>query len=127
MDLTNPQRVAKLASHFLQHPGNMPRYVTHNLIIRKPPVELELPWFAYAAIDFLRSYLDKEMRAFEFGSGGSTLFFAQHCKKVISVEDNAPWCEIVAAQMARPAIKKVDLRSLPVGCPTDESFHRLSH
>jgi len=51
MDLTNSQRIAKLAGHLLQHPGNVPRYVTHNLVTRREPVELELPWFSYAAID----------------------------------------------------------------------------
>jgi hypothetical protein len=122
MDLTNPQRVAKLASHLVQHPGNVPRYITHNLISRKAPVELELPWFAYAAIDFLKSYLRKNMQAFEFGSGGSTLFFAQHCKSVASVEDNAHWCEIVAAKLARRGIRNVDLRHVPVAFATEETF-----
>ena len=122
MDLTNPQRVAKLANHLLQHPGNVPRYIAHNLITRKAPVELELPWFAYAAIDFLNTYLDKEMRAFEFGSGGSTLFFAQHCKSVTGVEDNAHWCEIVAARLARRGVRNVDLRHVPVAFTTEEAF-----
>ena len=108
MDLTNPQRVAKLAGDLLQHPGNVPRYIAHNFIARKPPVELELPWFSYAAIDFLEKYLRLEMRVFEFGSGGSTLFFAQRCKSVTGVEDNAHWCEIVAAKIARLGIKNVE-------------------
>jgi Methyltransferase domain len=122
MDLTNPQRVAKLAGHLLQHPGNVPRYVAHNLIARKPPVELELPWFSYAAIDFLEEYLRQERRVFEFGSGGSTLFFARRSKSVISVEDNAHWCEIVAGKIARRGIRNVDLRHLPVEFTTEEAF-----
>src|SRR5260370_127790 len=122
MDLTNPQRVAKLANHLLQHPGNVPRYIAHNLIIRKAPVELELPWFAYAAIDFLNTYLDKKMRAFEFGSGGSTLFFAQHCKSVTGVEDNAHWCEIVAARLARRGIENANVRYLPVVFTSEQEF-----
>jgi precorrin-6B methylase 2 len=122
MDLTNPQRVAKLAGDLLQHPGNVPRYIAHNFIARKPPVELELPWFSYAAIDFLEKYLRLEMRVFEFGSGGSTLFFAQRCKSVTGVEDNAHWCEIVAAKIARIGIKNVDLRHVPVAFTTEEAF-----
>ena len=122
MDLTNPQRVAKLASHLLQHPGNVPRYISHNLITRKEPVELELPWFSYAAIDFLKRYLRPEMQVFEFGSGGSTLFFAQHCKTVISVEDNAHWCEIVAAKLASRGIENVDLRHVPVAFTNEQEF-----
>jgi len=122
MDLTNSQRIARLAGHLLQHPGNVPRYVAHNLITRREPVELELPWFSYAAIDFLKSYLRNEMQVFEFGSGGSTLFFAQHCKSVTSVEDNAHWCEIVAAKLARRGIENADVRYQPVAFTREEEF-----
>jgi SAM-dependent methyltransferase len=122
MDLTNPQRVAKLAGHLVQHPGNVPRYIAHNLIVRKPPVELELPWFSYGAIDFLENYLQKETRVFEFGSGGSTLFFAQRSKFVTAVEDNAHWSELVAAKLAARGIENVDLRHVRVAFTTDETF-----
>jgi len=122
MDLTNPQRVAKLAGHLFHHPGNFPRYVAHNLIARKPPVELELPWFSYAAIDFLEKYLRPETRVFEFGSGGSTLFFAQRVKSVSTVEDNAHWCDIVAAKISACRIKNVDLLHVPVEFVTDQVF-----
>src|SRR5207248_5255473 len=105
MDLTNSQRIARLAGHLCDLHGSVPRYVTHNLITRRERAELELPWFSYAAIDFLKSYLRNEMQVFEFGSGGSTLFFAQYCKSVASVEDNAHWCEIVAAKLARRGIE----------------------
>jgi SAM-dependent methyltransferase len=122
MDLTNPQRVAKLAGHLVQHPGNVPRYIAHNLISRKPPVDLELPWFSYGAIDFLESFLTKEMRVFEFGSGGSTLFFAQRSKSVTAIEDNAHWCELVAAKLAAGGIENVDLRHVPVAFTTEQAF-----
>lgn len=122
MDLTNPQRVAKLAGDLVQHPGNVPRYIAHNLISRKPPVELELPWFSYGAIDFLENYLQKETRVFEFGSGGSTLFFAQRARSVVAVEDNAHWCELVAAKIAARKINNVDLRHVPVTFTIEEAF-----
>jgi hypothetical protein len=127
MNLTNSQRVAKLAAHLLQHPGNVPRYVAHNLITRKPPVELELPWFSYGAIDFLKEYLRLEMRVFEFGSGGSTLFFAQCSRSVTAVEDNAHWCEIVATKLAARGIKNVDLRHVPVTFTTEKAFTKSDY
>ena len=122
MDLTNPQRVAKLAGHLVHHPGNVPRYIAHNLISRKPPVELELPWFSYGAIDLLEKFLRREMRVFEFGSGGSTLFFAQRTKSVSAVEDNAHWCDLVATKLAARGIDNVDLRHVPVAFTTDNAF-----
>ena len=122
MDLTNPQRVAKLAGHLLQHPGNVPRYIAHSLINRKGPVELELPWFAYGAIDFLENYLRQDMRVFEFGSGGSTLFFARRCGSLISIEDNAHWKDIVASKLSRREIGNVDLRHVPVAFTSEDAF-----
>src|SRR5207245_8748303 len=75
-----------------------------------------------AAIDFVKSYLRSEMQVFEFGSGGSTLFFAQQCKSVTSVEDNAHWCEIVAARLARRGIENANVRYLPVAFTGEEEF-----
>ncbi len=57
---------------------------------RKP-----IPWFSYPFIDFLTPRLSKEITVFEFGSGNSTLFFAERVKKVISIEHNKDWYQIV--------------------------------
>jgi hypothetical protein len=50
-----------------------------------------IPWICFAAIDFLDKLLTKDMRVYEFGSGGSTLFFANRVKEVISVEHDPEW------------------------------------
>ena len=111
----------------MRHPGNLRRYISQNFISRKAPVELELPWFSYGAIDFLEKYLRKDIRVFEFGSGGSTLFFARRAKSVVSVEDNAQWYEIVARQIARDGFKNADLRHVPVAFTTEEAFQKSDY
>ena len=88
MDLTNFQRVCKLGGDLLRQPANVPRYVGQNLVRRRSAMEMELPWFLYGAIDFLQEFLQREMEVFEFGSGGSTLFFARRCARVESVEED---------------------------------------
>ena len=55
-----------------------------------------IPWFSYPFIDFLTPRLSKELTVFEFGSGNSTLFFAERVKKVISIEHNNEWYQIVS-------------------------------
>ena len=58
------------------------------------PVDAELkpiPWFTYSAIDFLKDKLNSNLNILEFGSGNSTLFFAERVKKVISFEHNKDW------------------------------------
>ena len=91
MQLSNAQRVRKLVGNISRHPANLPRYVAHNLVTRRSPIELQLPWFSYSAIDFLKIFLRKTHRVFEFGSGGSTLFFADRCASVESVEEDPSW------------------------------------
>ena len=55
------------------------------------PVQDELPWITFSAITFLKKTLTKEMIIYEFGSGGSTLFFAKKVKQVYSVEHDQKW------------------------------------
>lgn len=50
-----------------------------------------IPWMTYSAIDFLKSYDLSACEVFEFGSGSSTFFWAEHCKSVVSVEHYQPW------------------------------------
>jgi hypothetical protein len=40
------------------------------------------------------------MRVFEFGTGGSTLFFAQHVSEIVSVEHDHEWFRMVANKMS---------------------------
>jgi predicted O-methyltransferase YrrM len=49
------------------------------------------PWLPQLAIDFLEGYLKPDMIAFEWGSGGSTIFIAERTRKLISVEHNLNW------------------------------------
>ena len=113
MELTNAQRVAKLTVDFVRGPQRLPRYLTHNVFTRRTPLDLELPWFSYAAIDFLEDYLRSEMRVFEFGSGGSTLFFGARCAAVAGVEDDANWRQLVLSKAEERGLGNIVLRHAP--------------
>jgi hypothetical protein len=52
-----------------------------------------LPWMNYPVIAFLDGRLQKSMSLFEYGSGYSTLYFAQKVGRVTSVEYNKSWYE----------------------------------
>ena len=56
-----------------------------------------LPWFTYAAIGFLEERLPRDAMVFEFGAGNSTLWFAQRCVRVVSVDPNREWAERIGA------------------------------
>lgn len=73
-----------------------------NSFIRKMPVDGKgrpLPWVTYPFIDFIGARLDKTMRVFEFGSGNSTLWYADRVKAVVSVEHDRFWYDKISHTM----------------------------
>ena len=58
-----------------------------------------LPWMNYGVIAFLEDRLDRSMKLFEYGSGNSTLFFAEHVGRVVSVECDQGWHDYVKASL----------------------------
>lgn len=55
-----------------------------------------VPWFTYPAIDFLVKRIHPDMTVFEYGCGGSTLWWASRVKKVISVEHDKSWYDKIS-------------------------------
>lgn len=67
------------------------------------------PWMVFSAIDFLDRVLEKNMSVFEYGSGGSTLFFADRVSQVVSVEHNPEWHARVAKRLGELGIANCSL------------------
>lgn len=74
------------------------------------PVLDRVPWITFEARDFLESRLHKDMTVFEYGSGGSTLFFSDRVRQVISVENDANWANTMEQLLSREMICNVDLK-----------------
>jgi hypothetical protein len=62
-----------------------------SLISGTSPLQDKLPWITFSAIQMLDGILNKNMRIFEYGSGGSTLYFAMKVKEVFSIEHEPNW------------------------------------
>src|SRR6185369_15472611 len=58
-----------------------------------------IPWYTYPAIDFIEPRLRRDYRVFEYGSGWSTLWWADRVASVQAVEHDAAWSKLVAAQL----------------------------
>jgi len=119
---TVPQKVGRVVANLLTHPSYIPRCLSHNVLRRRSPAELELPWFAYAAIDFLEDFLRPDMTVCEYGSGGSTLFFARRVKSVYSIEDNPEWFERVSATIREKSLRNVSLSLHPFDFKQPRNF-----
>lgn len=74
---------------------------------QRSPLSDELPWMTYGAIDWLADHLTKEMTLFEWGSGGSTAFFAQRVKQVVAVEHDSLWYRNVLQTLEKKAYNNV--------------------
>jgi len=67
-----------------------------------------IPWFSYPAVDFLSRIDLSDLRVFEYGSGGSTVWFSKRTKEVVSVEHDERWSGFVSRLVSPP--HKVILR-----------------
>ena len=102
--------------NFRRHPGfdsirsSLKYYSSwkEHLKIGKNSVSDKNPWISFSAIDFMKEILHPNMTVFEYGSGGSTLFWASRVKKVISVEHDKVWYEKMKLELALQQIKNID-------------------
>lgn len=81
---------------YLYETGWMPSFVGEK------PVDADgkpIPWMNYAIIDFLDERLKRDFSLFEFGSGYSTSFYAGRVGRVVSVEYDRNWYELVKKQV----------------------------
>lgn len=124
---TVPQKIGRVISNLVFHPQYISRCLSHNVLKAKTPLDLELPWFAYAAIDFLERYLHKRMTVFEYGSGGSTIFFARRVKSVLSVEDSDTWYELVTERLRTIGLGNAALKLCPFDFKAAHGFEQSSY
>lgn len=75
----------------------------------KFPLDMELPWITIIAKNYIESYLKNctksEVKVFEYGSGGSSLFFLKYANEVHSVEHDEHWFELVNRKIAEMKIQ----------------------
>jgi predicted O-methyltransferase YrrM len=79
------------------------------------PLAAERPFIPFTAIKWLERTLTSTMRVFEYGSGGSTLFFARKVRHVVSVEHDEPWYTLVIDALSAAGLGNVELLLRPAG------------
>lgn len=72
-----------------------------------------MPGLPYIASDWLVSHLEANMRIFEYGSGGSTIFLARRTKRVVSVEHDIRWYKRISGILAKEKISNCELLLVP--------------
>jgi predicted O-methyltransferase YrrM len=59
------------------------------------PIDMAVPWMSYGAINYLDKKVQRGWRVFEWGGGGSTIFFLERGCKVTTVESSAYWIGVL--------------------------------
>jgi len=108
-------RGAKIATVIGRSPGNLLYLNRYYRLLHLNSIQDRKPWVTFGAIDWLSKRINKDWYVFEFGSGGSTLFFSDHEVKLVSVEHDPMWYENVQAVLRNEGkLVKCDYR---LACP----------
>ncbi|MCS6882538.1 MAG: hypothetical protein RMK84_01305 [Oscillochloridaceae bacterium] len=102
----------RFAFRLLALPGQR-RYLGRWLISLRPGYLLRagLPWLNFDALDALARLELRGRQVFEYGSGGSTLYWLRRGATVVSIEHDPAWYEQVRA--AIPPDAPLDYRLVP--------------
>jgi hypothetical protein len=73
-----------------------------------------VPWITYPAFRQLQRVVKPSSKVFEYGCGGSSLWWASHASEVISVEHDGAWAARVAE--TAPANLKIITRAMGESC-----------
>ncbi len=92
-------------------------------------LRLRIPWIVYSAIDFINHRLPDNPVVFEYGSGGSTLYWIKKKGRVISIEHDPEWYTFLFNQVRN--VPSVDYRLIlpestedEMGDPSDPFIYR---
>lgn len=127
MNGTVAEKVVRLAGDLATHPSHAARYLSNYVLRKRTPLDLERPWFSYAAIDFLEKNLQPHWTVCEYGSGGSTIFFARRVRSVFSIEDNPKWFELVTARLKETDIANAEVVLHPFDFKNPKGFEQSAY
>ncbi|MEM2145414.1 MAG: hypothetical protein QW279_08630 [Candidatus Jordarchaeaceae archaeon] len=89
-----PKRIVFFIWYFTVRPRDAFRWL-YFLISKNKVIDACVPWMTWRAIDFFNKNIKQGMKIFEYGAGGSTLFFLKKGCLVTSIENSKEWKELV--------------------------------
>lgn len=127
MNITNAQRLKKLMLHLVTRPQFLCRYARYHFFWHKMPLDIGLPWWSFEAIDKVAMFCKGTDHVFEYGTGGSTLFFSQRCASVTCVEDDRKWLELVTQNVQNRTAANITLLHRPFDFRNPLDFEHSSY
>ncbi len=87
-------RSVRGVSYMLLRPQDGIRWAKGKLAPQSP-IQMGLPWISWRAIDYLNHFIRPGLRVFEWGGGGSTIYWLRKGCHVTTVESNPQWFEAI--------------------------------
>lgn len=72
------------------------------------------PWLTKHSIEIIEQHLNAKSTGFEWGSGRSTIWFAQRVKTIHSAEHDKHWFKNVSNEIARKTLLNVTINMIPL-------------
>jgi predicted O-methyltransferase YrrM len=104
-------------AYWLRRPGSVLPRVRYWLWERQNP---DKPWLCPGTIDFCEKNLRKPMKGVEFGSGRSTIWFADRLGSLTSVEHAPQWHAQVRKMLSDRGVANVDYRLVALDHPEEQ-------
>ena len=121
MYLSNHERLKLLGVHLVSRPFDFFRYLRFCLF-SDSPLRQGLPWWSFDAIDWVRKNHKRLNDAFEWGSGGSTIFLGKLCGSLYSIENNSTWLSKVGDKIAELELRNVRIELKGIDLSTPNGF-----
>src|SRR6266849_5613774 len=86
-----------------------PRYIYHRLgVMLYERTQPDAPWLGRSMVEILENWLKSGDRGIEWGSGRSTVWFAERVGSLVSVEHSPVWYHRVSAELKRKGLQNVE-------------------
>lgn len=72
------------------------------------------PWIVPGALRYLERIVRPTWDVFEWGAGGSTLWFSRHCSTLVSIEHSKKWKDNIWKRLLGESASNVALQYVPV-------------
>lgn len=127
MYLSNLERLKQLGVHLVSRPFDFYRYFRFCFFFDSP-LRQGLPWWSFDAIDWVRENHKRFKDAFEWGSGGSTIFLGKLCGSLYSIENDSTWLNKVGEEIVQLGLRdvRIELKILDLSTPNgfkDSEYH----
>ncbi len=116
-------RYAKNWSHFKQMTAWFPQWKAA-LQPGRNSVADESAWITFDALQYLDGWLKPAHRVFEYGGGGSTLFFGKRAGFVATVENDGEWFRVLTEKIKEKGYQHWEGFFIPGEPVTDGSLPR---